>query len=85
VHADADAYPESRPKWAKTTLQDAGDLIGDPADTRRNLYDFKEPPLDLTSTESMPPMHIFLVQYSYPYSYGEAIGNPFLESTMQEE
>ena len=29
------AEPEQRPKWAQNTLQDAGDLVGDPADTRR--------------------------------------------------
>jgi hypothetical protein len=55
VHADADVEPEKRPKWAKTTLQDAGDLVGDPADTRRTRSDFEEPPLALTSTEPMPP------------------------------
>ena len=33
----------------------------------------------------MPPQHIFLVQSSYPHYYGEAIGNPFCESAMQEE
>jgi hypothetical protein len=30
-------------------------------------------------------MHIFLVQYLDPHSYGEDVGNPFWESTMQEE
>jgi hypothetical protein len=30
-------------------------------------------------------MNLFLVQSSNPYSYGEAVGNPFWESTMQEE
>ena len=34
-HPDAIAEPEQRPKWAQTTLQDARDLVGDPADTRR--------------------------------------------------
>jgi hypothetical protein len=33
----------------------------------------------------MPPGHIFLVQSSDPQSYGEATGNPFWESAMQEE
>jgi hypothetical protein len=32
---DVVVEPEKRPKWAHTALQDAGDLIGDPADTRR--------------------------------------------------
>jgi hypothetical protein len=85
MHADADEEPEQRPKWAKTTLQDARDLVGDPADTRRTRYDLEEPPLALTSTELMPPMHLFLVQSSDPQSYGEAGGNPFWESAMQEE
>ena len=34
-HPDADAKLEQRPKWAHTTLQDARDLVGDPAETRR--------------------------------------------------
>jgi hypothetical protein len=33
----------------------------------------------------MPPMHILLVHSSDPQSYGEAAGNPFWESAMQEE
>jgi hypothetical protein len=45
VHADANAEPKLRPKWAKTTLQDVGDLVGDPTDTRRTIFDFKDPPL----------------------------------------
>jgi hypothetical protein len=85
VHADADAKPNSRPKWAKTTLQDARDIVGDPVDTRRNRSDFEEPPLALISTELMPPRHLFLVESSNPQSYGEAAGNTFLESAMQEE
>jgi hypothetical protein len=77
--------PEQRPKWAHTTLQDAGDLVGDPANTRRTRYDFEEPPIALTTTEPLPSKHIFLVQSSYPPSYGEAAENPFWESAMQEE
>jgi hypothetical protein len=85
IHVDADVESESRPKWAMTTLQDARDLVGDLADTRRNRSDFEEPPLTLTSTELMPPRNIFLVQDSNPQSYGEPAGNPFWESTMKEE
>jgi hypothetical protein len=57
IHAE----PEQRPKWAKTTLQYAGYLVGDPVDTRRTQYDFEKPPITLTATELMPPRHIFLV------------------------
>jgi hypothetical protein len=72
VHADADAEPKLRPKWAKTTLQDVGDLVGDPTDTRRNRFDFKDPPLALISTELMSPRNIFLVQSLDLQYYGEA-------------
>jgi hypothetical protein len=61
VHVDANVEPEQRPKWAQTTLQDVVDIVGDPADTRRTRYDFEEPLLALTATESMPPRHILLV------------------------
>jgi hypothetical protein len=85
VHTYADVKPELRPRWAKTTLQDVGDLVGDPNETRRTRFDFKEPLIALTAAEPMPPRHLFLVQSSDPQSYGEAIGNIFWESSMQEE
>jgi hypothetical protein len=85
VHPNANVELEQRPKWAHTTLHDAGDLVGDPADTRRNRSDFKEPPIALTSIEPFPSKHIFSVQYLDPQYYGEATGNPFWESAMQEE
>jgi hypothetical protein len=61
VHADVDVELEPRPKWAKTTLQDARYLVGDPDDTKRTQSNFEDPPLLLTSTELMPPKNIFLV------------------------
>jgi hypothetical protein len=63
VDADADVELDKRPKWANTTLQDVGDLVGDPTDTRRTRFDFEESPLALTSIEPMPPMHLFLFHY----------------------
>jgi hypothetical protein len=61
------------------------DLVGDPTDTRRTRSDFEDPPVALTATEPFPSKHIFLVQSSYPQSYGEATGNLFWEFAMQEE
>jgi hypothetical protein len=84
-HPDAVAEPEQRSKWEQTTLQATGDLIGDRADTRRTRFDFKETPVSLTSIEPFPSRHVFLVQSSDPQSYGEAVGNPFWESAIQEE
>jgi hypothetical protein len=34
-HLDVVAETEQRPKWAHITLEDVGDLVGDPTDTRR--------------------------------------------------
>jgi hypothetical protein len=65
-HLDAVAEPKQRPKWAHTTLQDAGDLVGDLADTRRIRYDFEEPPIVLTDIEPFASMHLLLVQSSDP-------------------
>ena len=84
-HPDAIAEPEQRPKWAQTMLKDAGDLVGDPFDTRRTRSNFKEPPIALIATKPLPSSHIFLVQSLDLQSYGEAVGNPFWESVMQEE
>jgi hypothetical protein len=81
----AHAEPKQRPKWAQTTLQYARDLIGDPADTSRTRSNFKEPLIALTATEPFPSKDIFLVQSLDPLSYGEATGNPFWETVMQEE
>jgi hypothetical protein len=85
VHAYPYVEIDLRPKWAQTTLQDAGDHFGDLANTRKTQYYFEEPPLSLIATKPMSPKNLFLVQYSNPKSYGEVAVNPFLESVMQEE
>ena len=59
--------------------------MGDPADTRRTRSNFEEPLVALTATKPFSSRHIFLVHYSYPQSYGEVVGNPFWEFTMQED
>jgi hypothetical protein len=85
MHPDVDAEQKQRPKWAQTTLHDVGDLVGELDDTKRTRSDFEETPLAFTATEPLPPGHLFLVQSSDPWSYGEATRNPFWESSMQEE
>jgi hypothetical protein len=73
------------PKWAQTTLQEVGDLVGDPTDQRRMRSQFEDPPHALTTTEPVIPMHFYMVLASYPQTYAEVVGNPFWEATMQEE
>jgi hypothetical protein len=65
-HPYAVVEPKKRLKWAQTTLQDAGDLVGNPADTMRNRSNFEEPPVALIATEPLPSRNIFLVQSSDP-------------------
>jgi hypothetical protein len=54
-HPDAVAELEQRPKWAHTTIQDAGDLVGDPTGTSRTQYNFEEPPVALTALNHFLP------------------------------
>jgi hypothetical protein len=54
------AEPEQRPKWAQTTLQAAGDLVGDPTNTRRTRYDFRSLLL-----HSLPLNHFPLGMFSW--------------------
>jgi hypothetical protein len=65
-HLDAVAYLEQRPKWVQTTLQDVGDIFGDPSDTRRTRSDFEEPLISLSVIEPFPSRHIFLIRSSDP-------------------
>jgi hypothetical protein len=73
------------PKWAQSTLQATGDLVGDPMDLRRMRSQFEEPPHALTTTKLVIPMHFYMVLASDPQTYAEAEGNPFWEATMTEE
>jgi hypothetical protein len=76
---------QQMPKWAQSTLQEAGDLAGDPLDSRRTRSQHEEPSHVLSSFEPVMPMHFYMVQYSDPQIYSEVVGNPLWEATMQEE
>jgi hypothetical protein len=39
----------------------------------------------ISSSEPMIPMHCYMVQYSDPHTYNEAVGNPLWKASMQEE
>jgi hypothetical protein len=51
------AAPTQLPTWAEKTLQDAGELVGDPADTRRTRSHFFGAPQALAATEPLLPIH----------------------------
>jgi hypothetical protein len=65
------------PKWAQSTLHDAGDLVGDPVDPRRTISQYEDSPHVITATEPTIPSHCYMVQSSDPQICKEAAGNPF--------
>jgi hypothetical protein len=79
------AAPTHFPTWAEKTLQDAGELVGDPADTRRTRSQFFGAPQDLTATEPFLPIHFYMSLGSDTNSHSEAVGNPLWEAAMDEE
>jgi hypothetical protein len=77
--------PTQFPTWAEKTLQDAGELVGDPADTRRTRSQFFGAPQALVDTEPFLPIHCYMSLGSYPQSHSEATGNSLWEAAMDEE
>jgi hypothetical protein len=73
------------PKWAHTTLQEAGDLVGVLADQRRMRSHFEDPTHALKTIELVILMHFYMVLASYLQTYVESAWNPFWEVSMQEE
>jgi hypothetical protein len=79
------AAPTQFPTWAEKTLQDAGELVSDPADTRRTRSQFFGAPQALAATEPLLPIHCYMLLGSDPKSHSEAAGNPLWEVSMDEE
>jgi hypothetical protein len=79
------ASPTQLPTWVEKTLQDAGELVGDPADTRRARSQFFGAPQALAATEPLLPIHCYMSLVSDQNSHSEAAGNPLWEAAMDEE
>jgi hypothetical protein len=73
------------PKWAQSTLQEIGNLTGDPLDSRRNRSYHVDPSHLLSNSKPIIPMHCYMVQYSDPHTYSEVVDNPLWEEAMHEE
>jgi hypothetical protein len=73
---------QQMPKWAQSTVQEEGNLAGDPLDSRRNRSQHVDPSHALSSSEPTMPMHFYMVQYSDPHTYSEVVVNPLWEATM---
>jgi hypothetical protein len=79
------ASPPQLPTWAEKTLQDVGELVGDPADTRRTRSHFLGAPQALDAIGPLFPIRFYMSPGSDPKSHSEAAGNPLLEASMDEE
>jgi hypothetical protein len=77
--------PSQLKMWAEKTLQDASELVGDPADTRRTRSQFLGAPKALAATKTLLPIHCYMSLGSDPKSHSEDIGNPLWEAAMDEE
>ena len=77
--------PTQLPTWAEKTLQDAGELVGDPADTRRTRSQLFGTPQALAATRILVHIHCYMSLGSDPNSYSEVAGNPLWEAAMDEE
>jgi hypothetical protein len=79
------ASPTHFPTWAEKTLEDAGELVGDPADTRRTRSQFFGAPQALDDTKPLIPIHFYISLGSYPNSHSYTTRNPLWEASMDEE
>jgi hypothetical protein len=73
------------PKKAQTTLQEEGNLVGNPLYSRRTSYQHEEPSHVLLASEPAMPMHFYMVQYCNPQHYSEDMGNPLWKEAMKTE
>ena len=60
------AAPTQLPTWAEKTLQDAGELVGDPADTRRTRSQFFGAPQALDAKKPLLPINFYMKLGSDP-------------------
>jgi hypothetical protein len=70
------AAPTQFPTWAEKTLEDGGELVDDPADTRGTRSQFFWAPQDLDAKKPLIPIHFYRTLGSYPHSHYDSARNP---------
>jgi hypothetical protein len=73
------------PKKAHTTLQAAGNLAGNPLDSRRTRSQHEEPSHVFSASKLMMSMNFYMVQSIDPHNYNRVVGNPLWKAAMQKE
>jgi hypothetical protein len=76
---------QQMPKKAQTTLQEVGNLAGNPLDSRRTRSQHEEPSHVFSASEPVMPMHCYMVQSTDPQNYNRVVGNPLWQEAMQKE
>ena len=77
------AYPDSptRPKWASKTIHGAGELAGNPSDTRRTRSQFENV---LCVKDPLFAEKCYLMVESNPQTYEDSEHDPRWQITMKE-
>jgi hypothetical protein len=72
------------PTWAEKTLQDAGELVGDLADTRRTRSQFFGAPQALDAIEPLLLIHFYMSLGSDPKSHSK-VADIYTESFTENK
>ena len=79
MHTDHDS--PIRPKWVEKTIQVAGDLVGDPLDSKKTISQFH----NASSTCELNILErLFMLVVFYTHKYQEASLDPIRKTSMQE-
>ena len=72
----------SRPKWEDKTIQDVGDLAGNPLDPKKTRSQFRN--ASYACEISLAENYYMVMGYD-PQSYQKAFHDPIWKTTMEEE
>jgi hypothetical protein len=76
---------QQMPNKAQTTLQAAGNLVGNPLDSRRTRSQHEDLSHVFSASEPAMHMHCYMVQSTDPQKYNRVVGNPLWKIAMQKE
>ena len=81
-HLIADLDSPTRTKWVANTIHAAGELAGNPSDTRRTRSQFESA---LCVKDPLFAEKCYLIVESNPQTYEDAVHDPRWKTSMKEE
>ena len=78
----SDTNSPTRPKWAENTIHVAGELAGNPSDSRRTRFQFDSA---LCMKDPLFAEKCYMMVESYPQTYEYAAHEPIWKTSMKEE